>query len=66
MFKTIGRVWNANTPKILHPYTKENIIFQLTLAGAIIGGMMIKDHIEANRRNKENVAYMDDYIAGRQ
>ena len=39
MYKRMEATWNAHTPAILHPRTKENIIFQLTLTAALIVGL---------------------------
>lgn len=64
MSKIAGRTRRFKASNIIRPYTKENIIVQLTLAGMLIGGMIIKDHLEARRNAKDNITYMDNYIAG--
>lgn len=38
--KKIEAIWNAHTPTYLHPYTKENLVWQLKLTGVVIIGVV--------------------------
>lgn len=59
--KTLETKWNAHTPVYLHNGTKENVIFQLTLAALMILGFYAKDRWELrqfDKRMKENKPYI--------
>jgi len=53
MFKKLELAWNARTPVYLHNGTKENIIFQLSLAAVLVGGMIAWDAYKDFRYNKQ-------------
>ncbi len=56
MFKTFATAWNAHTPDYLHPYTKENLIWQLKLAAVLMVGIIVYEEVqhrmEQRRLNK--------------
>ena len=67
MFNKLNAVWTASTPKFLHPYTKQNIIFQITLASVFVGGMWLSDYRQERQIRRErmnNVHDLQEY-AGR-
>lgn len=61
-FKTLESKWNAHTPVFLHNRTKENIIFQLTLAVLICLGLAAKDEWELRKLKKSTKSNTEDYI----
>jgi hypothetical protein len=50
MFKSADP--SSRIPAVLQANTKENIIFQITLAAVFVGGMMAKDALEYRREMK--------------
>ncbi len=68
MLKTLGQKYRAVTPKILHPYTKENIVAQLVLSGVLVGWMMHREwraDRELRRERENNITYMENYASRR-
>ncbi len=59
MFKTLEAKWNSHTPAYLHPYTKENLIWQLKLSAVLFVGMVAWDAYETHRLKKERLAPRD-------
>jgi hypothetical protein len=57
--RAIERKWNAHTPKFLHNGSKENIIFQLTLATLLVLGMISKDWLEKRSQKRERASWTD-------
>lgn len=52
MFPKLEAKWNSHTPKILHPRTKENFIFQLIMLVVTLGGMEVASRVSEYRRAK--------------
>lgn len=64
MFRPLRRLetaWNARTPKFLHNGSKENIIFQLTLAVLIFLGYVVKEKVDDRRAAKARPSYTEDH-----
>lgn len=65
MFKPANH--SSRIPAVLQANTKENVIFQITLAAVFVGGMMVKDELARRREMKrleQNTPsmYRDDLI----
>lgn len=62
MFKSADP--SSRIPAVLQANTKENIIFQLSLAAVFVGGMMVKDVLEERKLKKQRETYQlrDDLI----
>ena len=56
MFPKLEAKWNSHTPKILHPRTKENFLFQLAMLVVTLGGMEVwtrwREYRQAKARNR--------------
>jgi flagellar biogenesis protein FliO len=52
MFNRIGNTWKAHTPKVLHPYSKENIITQIVLGLLFVLGLIVKTEWEDRKFRK--------------
>lgn len=50
--KTLETAWNAHTPTYLHPYTKENLVWQLKLTAVVLVGIAAYEGWETYQESK--------------
>ena len=57
MPKKLTAAWNARTPDYLHPYTRENLVWQLKLTAVLIVVLSGKSAYEEYQERKKRARW---------